>query len=97
MLSFCWDKENVVIHLTFIQTSKKQNHIASWVLVAMRNWKFHHQMLFLVKNIAAHVQLDWIRKWRDMPNVAQTRRSTEPDAGVLKHDNEELMDTSSPK
>jgi len=30
-----------------------------------------------------------------LPNVVQTRRSTEPDAGVLNHDNEELMDTSS--
>jgi len=32
-----------------------------------------------------------------MPNAAQTRRSAEPDAGVLKHEREELMDTSSPQ
>jgi len=31
-----------------------------------------------------------------LPNVAQTM-STEPDAGILNHDKEELMDTSSPQ
>jgi len=31
-----------------------------------------------------------------VPNTAQTR-STEPHAGVLKHEKEELMDISSPQ
>jgi len=33
---------------------------------------------------------------KDMLNAVQTR-SNEPDAGVLKRDNEEWMDTSSPQ
>jgi len=32
---------------------------------------------------------------KSLPNTAQTR-SAEQDAGVLKHEKEELMDTSSP-
>jgi len=45
-----------VIHLIFIQTSKGQNNCGSFV--AMRNGKIHLQMQFLVKNTAAHVQLN---------------------------------------
>jgi len=34
---------------------------------------------------------------KDMPNAAQTGWSTEPNAGALQHEKEELMDTSSPQ
>jgi len=34
---------------------------------------------------------------KDMPSAAQTGGSTEQDVGVLKHEKEELMDTSSPQ
>jgi len=51
-----------------------------------------------VKNTAAYVQLDWIYKeMKDMPSAAQTGGSTEPNGCVLKHEKEELMDTSSPQ
>ena len=36
------------------------------------------------------------KEMRSMSNTAQTR-SAEQDAGVLKHEKEELMDTSSPQ
>jgi len=32
-----------------------------------------------------------------MPSAAQTGGSTEPNGGVLKHEKEELMNTSSPQ
>jgi len=47
-----------------MQAITRQNNCRSWVLVAMRNWKIHLQMQFLVKNIPAHVRLDWIGKWK---------------------------------
>jgi len=51
-----------------------------------------------VKNTAACVQLDWINKeMKDMPSAAQTGGSAEPNGCVLKHEKEELMDTSSPQ
>jgi len=34
---------------------------------------------------------------KDMPSAAQTGGSTEPNGGVLKHEKEELMNTSSPQ
>ena len=34
---------------------------------------------------------------KDVPSSAQTGGSTESNAGVPKHEKEELMDTSSPK
>jgi len=34
---------------------------------------------------------------KDATNTAQTERSTEPHAGALKHEKEELMDTCSPQ
>jgi len=34
---------------------------------------------------------------KDTPSSAQTGGSTESNAGVLKHENEELMDISSPQ
>jgi len=34
---------------------------------------------------------------KDMPSAAQTGGSTEPNGCVLKHEKEELMDTSSPQ
>jgi len=34
---------------------------------------------------------------KDMPSSAQTGWSTKSNAGVLKHEKEELMDTSSPQ
>jgi len=36
------------------------------------------------------------KEMKSMPNTAQTR-SAEQDTGVLKHEKEDLMDTSSPK
>jgi len=36
-------------------------------------------------------------KMKDMPSSAQTGGSTESNAGVLKHEKEELMDISSPQ
>ena len=35
------------------------------------------------------------KEMKDMPSAAQTGGSTEPNGGVLKHEKEELMDTSS--
>jgi len=35
-------------------------------------------------------------KTEELPNTAQTK-SAQQDAGVLKHENKELMDTSSPQ
>jgi len=54
--SFHCNEEIVMIHLIFIQTSKGQNNCGSFV--AMRNRQVHLKMSFLVKNTAAHVQLD---------------------------------------
>jgi len=34
---------------------------------------------------------------KDMPSASQTGGSTEPNGGVLKHEKEELMETSSPQ
>jgi len=37
------------------------------------------------------------KEMKDMPSAAQTGGSTEPNGGVLKHEKQELMDTSSPQ
>ena len=49
-----------------------------------------------MKNTAAcAVRLN--KEMKDMPSASQTGGSTEPNGGVLKHEKEELMETSSPQ
>jgi len=53
-------------------------------------------MLFLVEKHCSTCAIRLNYEMKSMPSSAQTR-STEPHAGVLKHEKEELMDISSPQ
>jgi len=88
--SFYCNKKIVVIHLTFIQRTKKLQVLCSYE-------KLQKPPLNVIPS-EKHCSTCAIRQNKEMknlPNTAQTR-SAEQDAGVLKHEKEELMDTSSP-
>jgi len=87
---FSLQQKIVVIQLTFIQTSKGQNNCRSWV--AMRNWKIHFQMIIPSEKHCSTCVIRLNKEIKDMPNAAQTGRSTKPNAAVQKHEKEELMD-----
>jgi len=68
-----------------------------WVLCSYEKLKNPYPNVIPSEKHCSACAIRLNKEMKDMPSAAQTGGSTEPNGGVLKHEKEELMDTSSPQ